>query len=165
MRLRARITDELKTRLTASLPEAMETVWDTQAVLVMVESLSFKPASGFEGEWARRTSFDGVIRAELRSDKIDDLEAELLIASLLTEPMIIKLPEGEALDGEEPDAHHCKARLELADWRDAVRDQMVVAALRFKAGGTLCAYSPDPGRPHAGIAGGFEPRLIEGDAP
>ncbi len=169
MRLRTRISEQLQARLEANLPEAMATVWDASAVLVMVESVSFKPASGFEGDWKRCASFEGVIRTELKSDQIDDLGAELLIASLLTEPMIVSLPgpddvvPGAASGGSEP--HHVKARLELSDWRDAIRDQMVVAALRFKVGGTLCEYSPDPGRGVGLLPGGIEPNLIERDAP
>ena len=144
MRLRARIAEELQTRLAMALPEAMATVWDASAVLVMVESVSFKPASGFEGDFNRRASFEGVIRAELKSGQIDDLGCEALIASLLTQPVFLNLPGGDD-DVGALDPHSIKARLVLSDWRDAIRDQMVVSALRFNVTGAIYEYSPDPG--------------------
>ena len=105
MRLRTRISEELAARLADKLPNAMETVWDTSAVLVMVENLSFKPASGFEGDWMHRVSFEGMIRTELKADQSDDLGDGLLIASLLTEPLIVALPDISDPEPEIDDAH------------------------------------------------------------
>ncbi|MCT4608655.1 MAG: hypothetical protein N4A70_05560 [Pelagimonas sp.] len=142
MRLRSKISAELQARLEVIMPQAMGTVWDTQAVLVMVEDLSFKPASGFKGNWQSKTSFKGFIRAELRHDKIDDLAAESLIASLLKDPLHVHLP-----DEADKDEMHVKARLILANWRDTVRDAFVVGALRFNVEGEVCAFAPEPAVP------------------
>lgn len=158
MKLRALIAEQVKDRLSATVPEVMETVWDTDAILVMVEGLSFKPASGYEGDWERRATFEGMIRVELRSDMIDDLKAEALIAQMATNPIIVSLPINA-----EPGTLHSLARLTLSEWRDSVRDQFVVGALRLKIGGTICSYSPDTGRPEAGVAG-MSPRPTNGVA-
>lgn len=154
MHLRSKIAEQIKARLALNLPEVMQTAWDVEAVLVMIESLSFMPASGFKDDWKSCASFDGVVRTELRADKIDDLEAEMLIASLLTEPLFVSLPLPEGESEIDEGAHHVKARLTLIDWRDALRDQDLVASLRFKTTGTLFAYSPDPGRGPARLPNG-----------
>ena len=146
MRLREKVKVALQARLAAHLPEALSTAWDVDAVIVMVESLTFSPSSGFKGDWERRAHFEGVIRAELKSDGIDDLELDLLIAALVKRPLFVTIP---GLDDIPPGPGDVVpiARLKLLEMRDTVRDQMVVSALRFEVTGQLCAYSPDPGRP------------------
>ncbi|MFV0410239.1 MAG: hypothetical protein ACK5LJ_11260 [Paracoccus sp. (in: a-proteobacteria)] len=150
MRLRARFAAEMKSRLTASLPEALETVWDHQAVVVAVEQIKFTSAGGVEGDWGRKATLAGVVRAELRADEIDALEVEPLIADLLARP--VHLPFDTAL----PAGHLSeKARFVLADWRDVIRDTQIASALRFTVEATIAAHLG----PHA------RPELLIGQAP
>jgi len=150
MRLRTRLSEELKARLIATLPEAVETVWDHVAVVVMVEQLKFTSAGGLEGDWERRTQFDGVVRAELRADAIDSLEVEPLITNLVADPVFLDF-EAEP----EVDQISEKARIVLAEWRDTIRDQDVASALRFNVTGTIAAYHGPAVRP----------QLLVGQAP
>ena len=142
MKLRKRISDDLKGRIKSILPEVIETVWDNDALLVMVEAITFKPLGGFSGNWKELSSFDGVLRVELRSDRIDDLAAEALIANFLKSPPFLKLP-----DDAKADEHHLKARLKLTEWRDSIRDNMVVGALRLQVNGTICQFTAPISRP------------------
>lgn len=142
MRLRTRLFEELKARLIATLPEAVETVWDHVAVVVMVEQLKFTSAGGLEGDWERRTQFEGVVRAELRADGIDSLEVEPLITNLVASPVFLDF-EAEP----EVDQISEKARIVLAEWRDTIRDQDVASALRFTVTGTIAAYHGPAVRP------------------
>lgn len=142
MRLRTRLSEELKARLIATLPEAVETVWDHVAVVVMVEQLKFTSAGGLEGDWERRTAFEGVVRAELRADAIDSLEVEPLITNLVADPVFLNF-EAEP----EVDQISEKARIVLAEWRDTIRDQDVASALRFTVTGTIAAYHGPAVRP------------------
>lgn len=141
MRLRTRLSEELKARLIATLPEAVETVWDHVAVVVMVEQLKFTSAGGLEDDWERRTQFEGVVRAELRADAIDSLEVEPLIANLVADPVFL------TFDAEEIGQLSEKARIVLAEWRDTIRDQDVASALRFTVTGTIAAYHGPAVRP------------------
>ncbi len=164
MQLRDKIRAKLEARLAAHLPDVLQTSWDTSAILVMVESLAFKPASGFKGDWERRASFTGVIRAEIRTDNGENPRPEMLAISLLTEPLFVALPGSDevAPDIGEP----CpKLRLVFRDIRDAIREKQVVAALRFDVTGEICIYAPDPGRGTGVLPGGVEPNLIERAAP
>lgn len=136
MRLRTRLSEELKARLIASLPEALETVWDHSAVVVMVEQLKFTPTGGLDGDWALSTKFEGVVRAELRANGIDALEVEPLIADLVAKPIFLDF-EADA----EIDQISERARIVLADWRDTIRDQDVASALRFTVSGLLASYA------------------------
>lgn len=142
MRLRTRLSEELKARLIATLPEAVETVWDTQAVVVMVEQLKFTSAGGLEGDWERRTQFEGVVRAELRADGIDSLEVEPLITNLVAKPVFLDFEADPEIDQISE-----KARIVLAEWRDTIRDQDVASALRFTVTGTIAAYHGPAVRP------------------
>lgn len=150
MRLRTRLSEELKARLIATLPEAVETVWDHVAVVVMVEQLKFTSAGGLEGDWERRTQFEGVVRAELRADGIDSLEVEPLITNLVADPVFLDF-EAEP----EVDQISEKARIVLAEWRDTIRDQDVASALRFTVTGTIATYDGPAVRP----------QLLVGQAP
>lgn len=150
MRLRTRLQDELKSRLSAHLPEALGTVWDHAAVLVAVEQLTFKPAGGHEGGWERLAEFQGVVRSELRADRIDALTVEPLIASLVADPVFLDFEAAE-----EPQQLTEKARIVLAEFRDAIRDQDVVSSLRFTVSGTLARADAPPARP----------QLLVGQAP
>jgi|GEM_PF-3527756 len=149
MRLRKQAADALHIRLQQTFPEALDTVWDTQAVVIAVETLKFTPAGGHKGDWVRKASFEGVLRAEIRIDHVDDALPELLAISLTSDPMFLELPDpvlqqiafGEAWS---------KARLMFKDARDVVRDQSVVSALRFDAHGELYVHDADPGRPEEG---------------
>lgn len=142
MRLRTRLSEELKARLITTLPEAVETVWDHVAVVVMVEQLKFTSAGGLEGDWERRAQFEGVVRAELRADAIDSLEVEPLITNLVADPVFLDF-EAEP----EVDQISEKARIVLAEWRDTIRDQDVASALRFTVTGTIAAYHGPAVRP------------------
>lgn len=160
MQLREKVKAEIETRLGEFLPQALETTWDVDAVLVMIESIAFKPESGFKGDWQFHTNLQGVIRAELKSDHVDDLNAQRLIASLAKIPLFVSFPESA-----EAGAHEVKARLVLLDWRDALRNQMIVSALRFEVKGTLGEFSPDPGRVSGEITvKEFKPTIIDGGA-
>ncbi len=150
MRLRTRLSEELKARLIATLPEAVETVWDHVAVVVMVEQLKFTSAGGLEGDWERRTQFEGVVRAELRADGIDMLEVEPLITNLVAYPVFLDLETEPEIDQISE-----KARIVLAEWRDTIRDQDVASALRFTVTGTIAAYDGPAVRP----------QLLVGQAP
>lgn len=150
MRLRTRLSEELKARLIATLPEAVETVWDHVAVVVMVEQLKFTSAGGLEGDWERRTQFDGVVRAELRADAIDSLEVEPLITNLVADPVFLDFEAEPEIDQISE-----KARIVLAEWRDTIRDQDVASALRFTVTGTIAAYHGPAVRP----------QLLVGQAP
>ncbi|KMW60785.1 hypothetical protein AIOL_000950 [Candidatus Rhodobacter oscarellae] len=141
MRLRTRLSEELKARLISTLPEVVETVWDHVAVVVMVEQLKFTSAGGLEGDWERRTQFEGVVRAELRADAIDSLEVEPLIANLVADPIFL------GFDADEIGQLSEKARIVLAEWRDTIRDQDVASALRFTVTGTIAAYHGPAVRP------------------
>lgn len=150
MRLRTRLSEELKARLIATLPEAVVTVWDHVAVVVMVEQLKFTSAGGLEGDWERRTQFDGVVRAELRADAIDSLEVEPLITNLVADPVFLDFEAEPEIDQISE-----KARIVLAEWRDTIRDQDVASALRFTVTGTIAAYHGPAVRP----------QLLVGQAP
>ncbi len=139
MRLRTRFAAEMQSRLIASLPEAVETVWDGQAVVVAVEQIKFTPAGGIEGEWERKAVLSGVVRAEIIADNVDTLEVEPLIADLVATPAVL------GYVAETPLGHLSeKARFVLADWRDAIRDTQVISALRFTAEATIAEHI-DPG--------------------
>jgi len=150
MRLRTRFADEIKTRLLALLPEAVATVWDAQVVVVAVEKIGFTSAGGLEGEWERNAELDGVVRVELRADKIDVHEVEPLIADLLARTVFLDFAADAAL-GEMSE----KARFELSEWRDTLRDTQLVSALRFKVTATLATYAGP----------GTRPDLLIGQAP
>lgn len=135
MRLRTRMRDELKKRLEALLPEAVETVWDNASVVVAIEKLDFTTAGDFEGDWERANHIKGILRAELRSDKIDDLVVEPLIANLLTKSIVLGWPE-DAAPGDTGES----VRTTLADWRDVIRDQDVASGLRFAIDGVIGTY-------------------------
>lgn len=144
MRLRTQLQDVLKTRIQAVFPDLLQTVWDHSALVLVIEELHFSAASGpIEGEdWVREASVDGVVRIELRADNIDSHEFEPLIPDLVKNPVFVTLP-GITDAPPMPDEICTKARLTLMEWRDAIRDTDVVAALRFELAGTLCKYSPD----------------------
>lgn len=145
MRLRTRLSDELKERLIGTLPSAVETVWDTVAVVVAIEQLKFTSAGGFEGtqgEWGRKAEIEGIVRAELRADAIDSLEVEPLISNLVGDTVFLDFD-----DATEIGALTERARIILADWRDTIRDQNVVSAMRFTVSGTLAERLDIPERP------------------
>jgi hypothetical protein len=142
MRLRTRFAAEIKTRLLALLPEAVATVWDAQVVLVAVEKIAFTSAGGLEGEWERRARMTGVVRVELRADVIDAQEVEPLIADLLARTVFLDYAPDTAL-GEMSE----KARFELSDWRDTLRDAQLISALRFNVDAALATYTGPAQRP------------------
>ena len=149
MRLRTRFADEIHSRLQAFLPDAMDTVWDIKSVVVAIEQIKFTSAGGLEGNWDRNATFTGVVRGELRSENIDALPVEPLIASLVAAPVFLEFDAGVPLGGLSE-----KARFILADWRDVIRDAQVASALRFNVEGTLAAHTnPDPMADTVVIAG------------
>lgn len=147
MRLRTRLQDELRRRLTLHLPEAMATVWDHHAVVIAIEKLDFKPAGGGRDGWAYLAGFTGAVRAELRDDDVDTLPIEPLIADLIHDPLT--LPPEEAPAGTISET----ARATLIELRDVIRDMDVVSALRFDIQGQILRRTPDPGRPNAPMLG------------
>ncbi len=147
MRLRTRFQSVLTARLATSLPEATATAWDHAACVVAIEQLTFKSAGGFDDDWERKTEIKGVMRAELRANRIDDLNIEPLISGLISAPVFL------SYDPDCPeDTLSETARFTLLDCRDVMRDTQVVTALRFDVSGTLAlrhapAHRPDT--PHA----------------
>jgi hypothetical protein len=148
MRLRTRLSEELKARLTVLLPEAMETAWDNAAVLVVIEQLKFTPTGGIDNGWELSTKFEGVVRAELRANAIDALEVEPLIANLVAKPVFLNFV-ADADVGQLSE----RARIVLADWRDTIRDQDVASALRFTVSGLIAAYAGPVDRPEIVLSG------------
>ena len=142
MRLRKRLSDQLKARLLATLPQAVETVWDHVAVVVAVEQITFTSAGGHEGDWERATEFKGLVMAELRADAIDSLEVEPLIADLVAKRIFLEFPQ-DAESGMIAE----KARVTLADWRDVIRDQDVASKLRFNVEGVIARKDTPAMRP------------------
>lgn len=142
MRLRTRLSEELKARLTELLPEAVETVWDNAAVLVVVEQLKFTSTGGLDNDWELSTKFEGVVRAELRANAIDALEVEPLIANLVADPVFLDFV-ADADVGQLSE----RARIVLADWRDTIRGQDVASALRFTVSGLIASYAGPSPRP------------------
>lgn len=151
MRLRTRFADEIRSRMTALLPEAMATVWDVQSVVVAVEQIKFTSAGGLEGEWLRKASLSGVAVAELRADEIDTLEVEPLIASLVTDPPHLVYEAGPVGQFSE------RARFVLADWRDVIRDSQVASALRFSVEATISEFVGPGWLPNTAHAPGDAP--------
>jgi hypothetical protein len=142
MRLRTRLSEELKARLTLLLPEAVETVWDHAAVVVAIEQLKFTSTGGLDGDWALSTKFEGVVRAELRANAIDALEVEPLIANLVAKPIFLDFVADADVDQLSE-----RARIVLADWRDTIRDQDVASTLRFTVSGLIASYAGPVDRP------------------
>lgn len=142
MRLRTRLSEELKARLADLLPEAVETVWDHAAVVVVIEQLKFTSTGGLDNGWELSTKFEGVVRAELRANKIDALEVEPLIANLVANPVFLDFAADAAVDQLSE-----RARIVLADWRDTIRDQDVASALRFTVSGLIASYVGSSPRP------------------
>ena len=135
MRLRTRMQDELTTRLLATLPEVIETAWDHSGVVVAIEKIEFTSTGGVEGNWERATRIKGILRAELHSDKIDDLVVEPLIANLLSNSIHLNWPQNVSV-GETGES----VRTTLIDWRDVIRDQNVASGLRFHIDGVIGTY-------------------------
>ena len=148
MRLRTRLSEELKARLAVLLPEAMETAWDNAAVLVVIEQLKFTSTGGLDNGWELSAKFEGVVRAELRANAIDALEVEPLIANLVAEPVFLDF----AADADVEQLSE-RARIVLADWRDTVRDQNVASALRFTVSGLIASYAGPVPRPEIVMSG------------
>lgn len=148
MRLRTRLQSELHRRLALHLPAALATAWDHQAVVVVVERLTFKPAGGWRGDWAYLTAFEGVVLAELRGNNADDLPVEPLLSDLIADPILL-LPDPATPTGSMTET----VRAVLIEMRDVLRDQDVVSALRFQISGNMLGRSPDPGRPSAPMSG------------
>lgn len=133
MRLRSRLQAELVDRISQHVPAALETVWGYKSVVVAIEQLTLKPA-GDTDTWNKCVAFEGIVRAELHADNIDELVIEPLVCDLIAAPMIIPaLPVSTGESTEE-------GRANLFEMRDAMRDQQVVMTLRFRAEGNfLCA--------------------------
>lgn len=142
MRLRQRLADELKQRLLAHLPEALETVWDQAQVLCVIEQLRFTPESGHKSDWQQTAEFSGTVRAEIHADGIDQLGVEPLIGNLLTDPPML-LPDDDTAE----DALSEQARCVLTEWRDSVREMQVISALRLEVSGSLMRKATAPDAP------------------
>lgn len=144
MRLRTRFAAEITARLSALLPEAIETAWDGGGVVVAVEKIGFKPAGGTESTWERRLALSGVVAVELRADRIDTLEVELLIANLVGAPPFLDFAPDTSL-GELSE----RARFVLSEWRDVVRGTQVASMLRLTVTGIVAENVGLSARPQA----------------
>ena len=159
MRLRRRLTEDLKRRLTAHLPDALETVWTAADVVVAIESLKIASDGGDDGDgWGIVARIGGTLRAEIRADAIDALALEPLIADLAENPLLLP-PDPATRPGDLSET----VRATLIEVRDTVRDRDVTSALRFEAAGrivralarsasgartVMLGFSPDTGPEH-----------------
>ena len=80
-----------------------------------------------------------VVRAELRADRVDDLELEPLIADLIVSPLFIAAVDGQAVT-------EC-ARAILFEVRDTLHDGGVATALRFNLSGHILRQAAAYTRP------------------
>lgn len=152
MRLRARLQQELAARMAVFLPEAMATAWDHSAVVIAIEQLTFKPAGGIVEPWRSLSSFEGIMRAELRADTADGLPVEPLISDLVTAPLFISEDPATAIG-----ALTESARAVLIEMRDTLRDQQVISGLRFKVTGLIVRREAPAAQPLAMI--GAAPKI------
>lgn len=152
MRLRTQIQESLQAIVSAEFPGLVETIWGGETLVVAIEQMQFAPASGFEGDWERKSTVMGTVRTELHTDKLDAYEFEPLIPALVKGPVTIRLP---GLDERQPDKGEVwgAGRLTFVEWRDAIRDTDVVAALRFQMDAVLYAYDPEPANPGTNVVG------------
>lgn len=141
MRLRSRIIEELRARLSATLPDAMRTAWGGDAVVCAIETLKFTPSSGNRDDFEAMLDFNGVVRAELRADDVDALELEPLLASLIGEPIHLNPDPATVVGGLSE-----RARVTLIEMRDTIRDASVVSGLRFGVVGCVVGRV-DPAAP------------------
>lgn len=137
MQLRTRFSAEIIKRLRVLLPQAIEAVWDVDAVVVAIEQIKFVSTGGHDGSWARLVTMSGVLRVELRSDGIDELALEPLIASLVAAPVRMNFDEAV-----EVGALSERARLTLIEVRDTIRDMDIASTLRFNVEGVLARRDP-----------------------
>ena len=147
MRLRTRLQEELRARLTEHLPEAMATIWDAASVVIVIEKLDLKSAGGIRDGWHDLAAFTGTVRAELRADDIDALPVEALLADLVQRPLLV-LP----LDVPPTETSET-ARCVLAEMRDTLSDQQVAIGLRFLVAGQIVRRVADVGLPGAVMIG------------
>lgn len=137
MNLRTRFSAEITNRLRLLLPQAIESAWEVDAVVVAIEQIKFVSTGGYDGGWARLVTMSGVLRVELRSDGIDELALEPLIASLVAAP--VRMDFDEVV---EVGAMSERARLTLIEVRDTIRDMDVASTLRFNVEGILARRDP-----------------------
>ena len=137
MNLRTRFSAEITNRLRLLLPQAIESAWEVDAVVVAIEQIKFVSTGGYDGGWARLVTMSGVLRVELRSDGIDELALEPLIASLVAAP--VRMDFDEVV---EVGAMSERARLTLIEVRDTIRDMDVASTLRFNVEGILALRDP-----------------------
>lgn len=149
MKLRTQIAAALHARLVDLTPEAVQSAWGIVDTTVALEELTFVSDGGDAKGWLSGASFTGVVRSELKSDQIDDLDLSPLIVSLAQAPLMIlrdeQVPVGDI-------GIACRATLHQS--RDVLRATHVVTALRFKVQGTIWTRGPDVERPEALISSG-----------
>lgn len=146
MNLRPRVQNALKDRLELLLPEALNSAWGSLPVVVAIEQIKFTSTGGIERDWQRLAKLDGTLVAELRSDGVDALVVEPLIADLVQSPLFLDYPS-VTLGGVGE-----TARCVLLDWRDAIRDQAVVSVLRFQVQGCISHFAGAATRPELWIS-------------
>ena len=141
MRLRTRFETEIKARFSATLPMALETVWDSTGVVVVIESLQFQSDGFVKNQWEHLVHVTGFLRVELRVEGIDTLDVEPLITNLVGDPIVL-VPALDPVAGDISE----NVRATLVEWKDTVRETRLVSALRFEIEGKLLRYDPDPAR-------------------
>lgn len=144
MKLRKHIAAALHARLVDLTPDAIVTSWGTVETTVAIEELNFVSDGGDAAGWSPGASFQGVVRSELKSNAIDDLDLSPLIVSLAQDPLHISRDDDTPV-GEVGIA--CRAV--LLQSRDVLRDTHVVTALRMKVQGTIWTRTEAPRRPEA----------------
>lgn len=154
MRLRARLQSALHARLLDLLSQATETVWDMQSVVVVIEQMTVKSDGGAGEDWEAGVGITGVVRAELRADRIDDLALEPLVADLVVSPLFVAAADDQDVTE--------RARATLFEIRDALRDHDVAIVLRFNVSGHILRRAPGYTRPALMV--GTAPQIGPGHA-
>ena len=156
MRLRVRLKDKLNEMVQAHLPKAVQTVWNASSIAINFENLRFTPQGGFIAGWQEKTGFEGVVRASILSDSLDDLEIDPLIQAIANEPLVITPDENAKLN-----QHSEKARLTLIEMRDSYSETHAMMSLRFNVKGCFVCRTEPLAAPNAPTVG--EPNMGAAD--
>ena len=134
MNLRKKLADSLQLRLQATVPDMLDSAWDSTGLAVLIESLKFNPSS------ADQVDFSGTARAMLRLDHVDDYPIDKLVFGLVKAPLHINAP-------------NAKCRGVLVELRDSVDEVDINTSLRFEIDGVFylkTTITATPDQPHLG---------------
>ena len=142
MRVRIRLAEELRARLTEHVPLSGESVWNDSNVTCLLHQLLVVSASGIENDWQQTATFKGSMRAELHSVELDNRVVEPLISNLLHDVLTL-LPAPDAAAGDLSE----NVRAVLSEWSEDVRDGQRISVLHFSVDGSLVRKLGSSGRP------------------